>query len=119
MSQIVTVLCRAVTVNFETSRVIALFKDYGLPLETLGVDLLNIFKLQTTSPLYMKALLIDLETMRKRSDVDFSRFEVIEDFYQIIAELEYQLSNIRIRQGRLINIQFQGINTIILEFIRP
>lgn len=114
----VTVLCSMTTVDLEQSLVVKLFKDYGLPLETLGVDLLNIFKNKLSSALYLQSLTVDLEEILEVSNIDVSLFEVIADLQLLLAEITRNLFSIYIQNSKLVNIQFQERNTLVLEFIR-
>lgn len=118
MHGLVTILCRMVTVNLETSKVVELFKDYGLPLEVLGVDLLNIFKTGITSRLYVDALVIDLFEMICKTDVSFDFIDVKEDLHSLLKEIDYQMSSILVRNARIVNIQLQGRDTLILEYVK-
>lgn len=114
----VTVLCSMTTVNLESSLVCKLFTDYGLSLEILGIDLLNIFKSHMTSDLFLESLIVDMQEMIQVGNYAFKIDEAFQDLKVLLNEISKHLSYIHINESRLINVQFQGIDTLILEFYK-
>lgn len=118
MQERVTVLCRLNTVSIDTSILAQLFKDYGLPLEVLGVDLLNVFKNPTTGHLYYQAIFVDIMEMCRDTASDVTFEEYIDELNMFVSEIAYHLSYVNVDNSKLINIQFHGKVTLVLEFLR-
>jgi hypothetical protein len=112
----VIVLCDMFAVNMETSLVSKLFKDYGLSSEVLGIDLLNIFKNSCVSKLYLRSLLIDIVEMHRTLGEECMVQDVLNDLTTLLNEITKHMSDIQIKSSRLVNIQFQGRDTLILEY---
>lgn len=118
MPRLVTVLCRMTTVNLQNSILVDIFAEYGLSLETLGIDFLNIFKNQATSTLFLDSMVFDIVEMIECTNMDVDKEEALQDLRTFILEISKHLSYIHIVNSRLRNIQFQGIDTLILEFTK-
>lgn len=118
MQELVTVLCRMTFVNLNTSLLVKIFIEYGLSLEILGVDFLNIFKNRATSELYLRSLEVDIEEMLNCTCLEITAEEALEDLQNFIKEIVKHLSYIHIYNSRLRNIQFQDVDTLILEFVK-
>jgi len=114
----VTVLCSLTTVDLDCAPLVGLFKDYGLSLEVLGIDLLNVFKNPSTGNLYLQSMLVDIDEMFQTSQTELYFEDIMMSLWSIIGEISKHIADIRIRQSRLINIQFQGRNTLILEYTK-
>lgn len=116
-----TVLCRMETVNLETSEICQLFREYGLSLDTLGIDLLNIIKSpnnEISKELYVQALVYDIYDMIEMTTSELDPEDVIDSFSILFQEVYYQIGCINVTDGRLVNIQLDNIDTLILEFIK-
>lgn len=114
----VTVLCSLTTVDLDSAPLVGLFKDYGLSLEVLGIDLLNVFKNPSTANLYLQSLLVDIDEMFHTCQTEQHFEDVMMSLWSFIGEIMKHIHDIRIRQSRLINLQFQGRNTLILEYTK-
>lgn len=112
----VTVLCSLTTVDLESAPLVDLFKDYGLSLEVLGIDLLNVFRNPATGNLYLQSLLVDIYEMYQTNQTDLHFEDVMTSLWSIVGEINKHIIDIRIKGSRLINVQFQGRNTLILEY---
>lgn len=110
------VYCRLITINLQKSIVAQIYESFGLPLEHLGVDLLNVFKNKNTSKLHTEAMLVDLIDMAFECDVETSVDDIKEDLILYIKEIHRLMSKIYISETRLIGISLEGIDTVIFEY---
>lgn len=113
------VLSRLNTVNLETSLVCRIFREYGLSLEILGIDIFNIFRNSEASVIYKQALLIDLIEMAKLCAFDESEEEIREEFSVMLKEVEDKMSWIDTSNVRLVNVTFEDIDTLVFAYRSP
>ncbi len=108
-----------VRINLETLPLCKLFEEYGLSLEVLGTDLLNLFKSNqndNVKHLYLQAFAFDIDDMINSLSSELTYDDVLISFYQLTTEIEYHMRYVRLDPLRLVNIQFSGIDTLILEY---
>lgn len=110
------VLSRLTTLNLETSLICRIFKEFGLSLDVLGTDILNIFKNSQACDLYKQALLVDLIEMAQLCAMDTTAEEIEEEFTTIMSELEEKKNILDGSNCRLVNVHFDGIDTVIFEY---
>lgn len=108
-----------VLVNLDTSAICRLFKEYGLPLELLGADLLNIFRQSHDDVprlLHLEALRHDIRDMIEMLSSEIQYDEVLDSLDDLLLEVNKHLSYVSLDRLRLVNIQFMGYDTLILEY---
>lgn len=107
------------TVNLDTSPLCKLFNEYGLSLEVLGTDFLNFYKFPPESSsysLHVQAFLHDIREMLELTSSELSYTDVVEEFHHMLIEVAKHLRYVNLDRVRLTNVQFTGIDTLILEY---
>jgi hypothetical protein len=61
---------------------------------------------------------VDVEEMHRCTNVEYALEDVNTELQILLNEVSRHLADIRIKQSRLINIQLQGNDTLILEYLK-
>ncbi len=110
------VLKRLTSIDLEHSLIYHVFTEHGACFEMLGIDLFNIFKNPITGRLYLDCLAMDLKEMIEINGLDVSYTDTLDELIDLVREIDIFLSRVNIHESRLRNIQFLGLDTLILEY---
>lgn len=111
------VLARLPTFNRDKSLVVKVFADYGLPLETLGIDLFNIFRKKSSSEMQAQFLWIDMLMMIEDASLDIDIDLLEEEYARLLWEISSCLYTIKIHGSRLRTLQLMDLDTLSLEYV--
>lgn len=117
MHNFTIVLARLPTFNRDKSLIVKVFTDYGLPLETLGIDLFNIFRKKSSCEIQAEFLWVDMLLMIEDASLDIDIDLLEEEYATLLWEISSRLATIQIHGSRLRTLQLMDLDTLSLEYI--
>jgi len=113
------VLLGLTSFDVRTSALCNLYDEYGMTYDNLAQEVYYIVKHSHTESLYTAAALQGIKMMAEEVSSDLPLPLLYEEFITLVREVKSKLSYIQINTARLVGIQIEGYDTLVLVYNFP